>query len=538
MSTDPAPDAEGPAGDRPRQTSADTAEASVGTAMTRHDNADNLDSVDRPDESSRLGALVLVGAVVLVWMMAGWHWLVIIAGLAVVLFLHELGHYVAARSAGMRVTEFFIGFGPRLWSFTRGETTYGIKAIWAGAYVRIPGMNSLDKVDPAEEVRSFRRQSYPKKMAVLLAGPGVHFVLAVVLMFAVFSVAPTSAAREAGLETAEWTLGSVSPHSPAEAAGLLAGDRLVSVGGLPVGSFADFRTAVLYHQSEEATTVVFERDGAEQVTTVSIGERLTTQGARGINGLIAGDRILQVEGLASDGPPRYQQVAAFAATRLGEPLDITIANVQTGEREVVTDAAITELIQPEFAVTGFFGVTAELQLEPAGAVEAAKRTLDIFPRLVWTIGVNFPRIIVQGFGDALGWAFGGSFDDPDDLGLTGQTEFLRTDTGPSPDENRILSIYGVAALGAEAASAGWVELAELMLLVNVFLGLFNLLPVLPFDGGHAAVATYERLRSFRGRSHEADARKLLPLTYAVVGIVALVAAVALVRDIVDPVNLG
>ena len=107
-----------------------------------------------------------------------------------------------------------------------------------------------------------------------------------------------------------------------------------------------------------------------------------------------------------------------------------------------------------------------------------------------------------------------------------------------PDENRILSIYGVARIGAEAASDGATEVLLLLVYVNAFIGVFNLLPLLPLDGGHVVVATYERIRSFGGRTHRVDAARLLPLTYAVVALLLLVGGVALVRDILDPVSFG
>ena len=103
----------------------------------------------------------------IVW---GWPLLVMILGIVVMIFLHELGHFVTAKWSGMKVTEFFIGFGPRIWSFQRGETEYGLKVIPAGAYVRIIGMNNLDEVDPADEPRTYRQQSFPKRLLVVCAG--------------------------------------------------------------------------------------------------------------------------------------------------------------------------------------------------------------------------------------------------------------------------------------------------------------------------------------------------------------------------------
>ncbi len=88
--------------------------------------------------------------------------IVIILAVVVSIFLHELGHYLAAKRAGMKVTEFFIGFGPRIWSFRRGETEYGVKAIWAGAYVKIIGMNNLEEVRAADEAHTYRRQLVPQ----------------------------------------------------------------------------------------------------------------------------------------------------------------------------------------------------------------------------------------------------------------------------------------------------------------------------------------------------------------------------------------
>ena len=132
--------------------------------------------------------LLFSGVLAMLWMFAGTAWMVVIGVVAGVLFMHELGHYLAARWAGMQVTEFFVGFGPRIWSFQRGETRYGVKAIWAGAYVRITGMSSAEGVPAEDEARAFRAKSYPKKLIVLVAGPATHFVLALVLLFAALSI--------------------------------------------------------------------------------------------------------------------------------------------------------------------------------------------------------------------------------------------------------------------------------------------------------------------------------------------------------------
>ena len=100
--------------------------------------------------------------------------------------LHELGHFLTARKFGMRVSEFFVGFGKRIWSITRGETEYGIKAIPAGGYCRIEGMTPTDVMLDGEESRAFWRASSLKKLIVLGAGSFAHFVIGFLLIFSIF----------------------------------------------------------------------------------------------------------------------------------------------------------------------------------------------------------------------------------------------------------------------------------------------------------------------------------------------------------------
>ena len=110
--------------------------------------------------------------------------LAIILGIVALIMLHEAGHYFTAKRAGMKVTEFFLGFGPRVWSFRRGETEYGVKAIPAGGYVRIVGMSNLEDVDPDEEPRTFRHGTFGNRLTVILAGVSVNLILAFVLIYA------------------------------------------------------------------------------------------------------------------------------------------------------------------------------------------------------------------------------------------------------------------------------------------------------------------------------------------------------------------
>ena len=483
------------------------------------------------------GLIGLAALLAFIGVVAGVSWVAIITVLVATLFVHELGHFLAARLTGMKVTEFFIGFGPRVWSFRRGETEYGIKAVWAGAYVRIIGMNNLDPVEPDEEPRSFRVQSYPRKLFVLVAGSAMHFVMAAVFLFVVLVAdGPLSGlGADPRLEERDWTLATVSADSAASVAGLRPGDELVSVAGVSRTTFADFSQLVSSLHGAEVD-VVYRRDGELHTAMTRVGERLTKAGADGIVGLIEGDRILAVEGLGSDGPPAYAQVADFARGRLDEPLNITIVDTRTGRPAVVEGAIIQDTVSPAAGVSGFFGVSADYRRQGLGVVEAVPESLRLLGTISREVVFALPKVVTEGLFGTLDGLRG---DEPAASGtdVARELEVRRLDTS-HPDENRILSIYGVARIGAQAASDGVADVLLLLVFVNVFIGVFNLLPLLPLDGGHVAVATYERLRSIGGRAHQVDAASLMPVTYAVVAVLLLIGGVALVRDILDPVSFG
>src|ERR1700728_5052375 len=124
-------------------------------------------------------------------------WIIFIVAISASIILNEFGHFITAKKFGMKATQFFMGFGPTIWSVQKGETEYGIKAIPAGGFVKIVGMTSMDEVDPADEPRSFRRHPAWQRLIVLVAGSTMHFVLALVLLFLV--------AGAIGLETSGTT---------------------------------------------------------------------------------------------------------------------------------------------------------------------------------------------------------------------------------------------------------------------------------------------------------------------------------------------
>jgi len=148
-----------------------------------------------------------------------------VMAVVVIVMLHELGHFVTAKRAGMKVTEYFLGFGPRLWSVRKGETEYGVKAIPLGGYVKIIGMSNMEKdINPADEPRTYRQGSYRSRVIVALAGIFTHFLIAFLLLMVLWTVVGVPNVDRASLRQVE-------PNGPADQAGFQVGDRVVSVDG-------------------------------------------------------------------------------------------------------------------------------------------------------------------------------------------------------------------------------------------------------------------------------------------------------------------
>lgn len=419
----------------------------------------------------RLG--IVITATVALGLWAGKGWLLIIGALSVMIFLHELGHYLAAKWSGMKVTEFFLFFGPKIWSFRRGETEYGIKLIPVGAYVRIIGMNNLDEVPPEDEPRTYRQQSYPKRLLTVSGGSIMHLLQAFVLFFVVFAFFGVPAYSEQAerlghqVDETEWVVGEVTPGSGADRAGVEPGDRIVRIDGEEVSTFADVGPLVV-DRPGDTIPIVVERDGVEVPLEATIGRR-------------PDDRSLGFLGVSGAFPDR-----------------------------------------PD--VTG--GIVDSLLLSGEYTVTTVKDTV-----------VNLTRFFTGGVGDFASTVLeGGRQPEPQAGAPAGGGGGPRTaDEG---DQNRLVSIYGVARLGADMSEDGMSGFLLLLAFVNISIGVLNMIPLLPLDGGHAAVATYERIRSIGGRRYMADVSKLLPLTYAVFMVLVLIGVSSIYLDIVDPIGLG
>jgi membrane-associated protease RseP (regulator of RpoE activity) len=421
----------------------------------------------------RLG--LVVASIVGLGLWAGVSIVIVILALVVMIFFHELGHYLTAKWSGMKVTEFFIGFGPRIWSFRRGETEYGLKAIPAGAYVRIIGMSNLEEVPPEEEARTYRQKSYPRRMSVALAGSAMHFLMAALFIFLLLAVTGVRGgtvldldrldrAAESALEEGGWVVGGITEGSAADEAGFEPGDRVLSVAGEPIATWDDVGEAVR-PRANETVAIVVERDGRQQELEATLGYNHGV-GFLGIGPTMATERVA-----AHRAVPQSVAELGMGLRLAGEALgSFFTGGIGDFAQQVVTGGRATEP-------------------EPRAAPSGGDRS-------------------------------------------TGDSE-------PATDgENRLLSILGAGRIGVELTDTGIAGLLLFLVNINLFVGVFNLVPVLPLDGGHVAIATYERIRSRRGKRYMADISRLMPLTYAVVMALIVLGASALFLDIVDPVSLG
>lgn len=465
---------------------------------------------------------ILIGFFAFVVLVGGPNAIAFVVAIVAALFIHEGGHYLAGRWSGMLVTEYFIGFGPRIFSFRRGETVYGVKAIPFGAYVRIVGMNNLEDVDPVHEPRTYRQAAWHKRVITILAGPATHFVIAMLLM-----VVYLAGQGRPLPEDEAWAIGSIVPLSVAEEAGLEIEDQILAIGGTNTTEWEGLSDAVRQLAGQETELTVL-RNGEEVALDVRIGERLTQDGAEGFNGLYFSDRIIAFEG---QDVANYEEFAALASERVGETVTVTVENYQEVFDQIVDVNFIPE---PETAVSGFLGIGPGQAFEPQSVGQAFSNSPAVVGSLISDIATRTPTLVTTE--DGLRSLFGlTAFDDPEPTSAEdrqGNAVELRPFEVSNFDENRPISLLGLTAIARELEN-GWFVLF-LVIIMNLFFGLFNLLPLLPLDGGHIALATYEKVRSLFSRErYAADAAKLLPVTYVVFGFMMIISMIALVRDVFD-----
>jgi regulator of sigma E protease len=320
------------------------------------------------------------------------NWLYIFLGFSLLIILHEGGHYVAAKATGMRVERFFLFFGPTLWSFKRGETEYGIKAIPLGGYVKITGMNPEEEVPPEHEHRAYHRQPVWRRIVVIAAGPAVNIALAfAILFFVAFSYPEVTG-----------TVDSVEAGSPAAGVALQPGDWLVSIDGKRfAGASREERVAHI----------------SDAITSDKCAQPKPTQGCR------ASDPI------------------AIEVERSGALRTVTLHPRYDAERK-------------------------RMRIGVEWATEAAATTPKAAAQFAW---------------DKM-WA------------VASGTFHVFSHIFEAEQRKQISGIVGTSDVADQAIDLGATPALLLLALVSLSLGLINLLPILPLDGGHIFWALVEKLR--------------------------------------------
>ncbi len=508
----------------------------AGPATVTHDvrSDASTDAPGTPASSSPVVPIaILVGIVAVVVHFFGFWGLFVIAGLIVSIILHEFGHYLTAKQAGMKVTEFFVGFGPKIWSFTRGETTYGLKPLPLGAYVRIIGMNDLEEVEPGDEGRTYREKGYWARLRVVLAGPFMNFLIGFILLVVLYMsfAQPTKTG---------WTVQEAEPGSAAATVGLAKGDRLVSIDGHPVTDFDSFGKQIQAAAGHEVALGVV-RDGRTLQLTPTVGWVLNSDGAAKLAPLGAGDRVDKFD----DTPiANYDDLRAALAKAPKGHAELYFTR---GGYEYHTTVATPQAL-PAHGTQGLLGIRSKARVVHLGPVSAVNAAAHDFGN------------VVTGSTAALGHFFSPSglsnwthtvltsSSDPGTAAGPTQAAIVAVHKGSPPadqalaptsasssDNNRVLSIFGVLRLGSQAGAAGLATVVSLLALINIFLGLLNLVPLPPFDGGHAAVATYEAIREkISGRPYRADMAKLIPITYAVLVLMGFIFLSSSYLDLLHP----
>jgi membrane-associated protease RseP (regulator of RpoE activity) len=393
-------------------------------------------------------------------------------GILISVALHECGHMWVARATGMKVRRYFVGFGPTLWSTRRpnklGSTEYGVKAIPLGGFCDIAGMTSIDEIVPEDRPYAMYKQKTWKRAAVLFAGPGMNFIVGLVIIYGIALhwglpdlnpqrasyVSETSCVAPA---ISKDKLADCTGQGPAAAAGIRKGDVIVKVGATDVHNPDEMVDAV--RKASGPTPFVIERDGNRITTVVDVTQ---TQ--------------------------RFTSKDAPAPTTVGA---VGIAAAEYGP-------VVYTHYNPVTAVPGVVVFTGDLTVE---------------------LGKSLAKIPTKV--GALVHSIGGGVRDPE-----------------TP-----ISVVGASRIGGDAFERGlylafWFFLAQL----NFVLGAVNLVPLLPFDGGHIAVAFYEKARNMirkaRGMAAAAPVNylKLMPATYVILVVVVGYMALTVTADFVNPIK--
>jgi membrane-associated protease RseP (regulator of RpoE activity) len=409
-------------------------------------------------------------------------------GIITSIAMHEAGHFWAARAFGMKVTRFFIGFGPTLFSWRRKEVEYGVKAIPAGAFVKIVGMTPQDDdVEPGDEKRAMWRYPVWKRTIVLAAGSLTHVALGVIILWIMFAfvAVPQPEKLESGAVTIETVAVCTEPTVEYDAA------------------------ARRLKPCDPA------KDPASVAHTM---------------GLQPGDTIVAFNGQAVDG---WDKLTAQVRAAAGQDVTVTI---QRGEQTLTRTGTLPEVLRVKQEVLASDRTLESLtpeDLEPVGV-------LGVTPR---DTGVYGPVAAFERAGSQTVALFEGTFQAikkfPEKV-----PKLWAALTGEERDPETPISVIGASRAGGELFEAGEIPLFLFLLAaLNFFVGVFNLVPLLPLDGGHIAIAWFEKIRSWlyarlhRPEPGHVDYMKLMPLTYVVIFIFGGFTLLTVAADIVNPIDI-
>lgn len=383
--------------------------------------------------------------------------------LGVLIFVHELGHFLVARWHGVRVHTFSLGFGPKLLKFRRGDTEYCVSAVPLGGYVKLAG-------ETVEEARTgapdeFLSKSKWVRFQVYLAGPIMNILLAILVLAVVF-------AQEADIPTYEQAapvIGQVAPDSPAAAAGLRPGDQILSVQGRPVATWDQLMLEVLPRASQ-ALSLSLLREGQRIELSVTPDSRGRYQlGDLGVRPVLRPE----IRGVTPGDP------AERAGFRKGDVI------VAVGDERAPTQERVIERIQnsantPLTFVVERDGAPLTLTVVPEGSPGAALIGVIVISHEVEEVDLNFFQALSMSV--ERNW---------ENALLIGRT--LRGLVTRDTPVSQLMGPVGIADLSGAAAQAGLLSLLNLMAMISLNLGLLNLMPVPVLDGGHIAILAVEGL---------------------------------------------
>jgi regulator of sigma E protease len=390
--------------------------------------------------------------------------------LGVLIFVHELGHFVMARRVGVKVLKFSLGFGPRLVGFTRGDTEYVVSAIPLGGYVKMAGENPDDPRSGRDD--EFLSKSKWERFQILIMGPLMNLILAVVVTAGVLM----NGAEVPAYESKPPVVGQIAPNSPAAKAGIQRGDRIVTVAGREVATWRSF-TINVGTRADRATEIGVLRDGKHFTVNVipspqtryDIGyigvlpdtrptvAALLPGGPAEKGGLKAGDLILRVDGAAI---AVREQLIAAVSKKANTPVTISVTRNGAPVDVVVTPEANKGRCPSLPEGDGCIGISIgeeSTRINP-GPLEAIRMSVESNYEQAGLIFMTIGQLITR-----------------------------ETST------RQLMGPLAIAQLSGESAEQGWVPLFALMASISLNLGLLNLLPIPVLDGGHIFIMMLEGL---------------------------------------------